>query len=63
MKEQRGIRPKTEFGKATMKGMRLAAAEARRVAIMHGTPIYIMREGKIVAVKPEELKRAARRKR
>lgn len=32
--------------------MRRAAARARKVARQHGTPIYFIRDGKIVAEKP-----------
>lgn len=32
--------------------MKRAAKKARKIARMHGTPIYIMRDGKVVAVKP-----------
>ena len=32
--------------------LRQAALTARKIARMHGTPIYIWRDGKVVAVKP-----------
>jgi hypothetical protein len=34
------------------RGMRRAARTAREVARMHGTPIYIWEDGKVVAKKP-----------
>ncbi len=41
-----------EFSRAVARGLRRAAKRARQVARMHGTPIYIMKNGKVVAVKP-----------
>jgi hypothetical protein len=32
--------------------LRRAALAARKIARMHGTPIYVWRDGKVVAVKP-----------
>lgn len=32
--------------------MRRAAARARKVARQHGTPVYFLRDGKIVAERP-----------
>jgi hypothetical protein len=32
--------------------LRRAALAARKLARMHGTPIYILRDGKVVAEKP-----------
>lgn len=40
--------PLTPAGRA----LRRAAANARKTARAHGTPIYIWRDGKIVAEKP-----------
>jgi hypothetical protein len=34
------------------RGMRRAARTAREVARMHGTPIYVWEDGKVVAKKP-----------
>jgi hypothetical protein len=46
-------RPKhDEFSRAVGHSLRRAAKEARRIARMHGTPIYISKNGKVVAVKP-----------
>jgi hypothetical protein len=38
----------TEVGKA----LRRAARDAHRIARMHGTPIYVWEDGKVVAKKP-----------
>ncbi|HYE31974.1 MAG TPA: hypothetical protein VEH27_11130 [Methylomirabilota bacterium] len=37
---------------AGLKALRAAARQARKVAKVYGTPIYIERNGKVVAVKP-----------
>jgi hypothetical protein len=34
------------------RALRRAAKDARRTARMHGVPIYVWEEGKIVALKP-----------
>jgi hypothetical protein len=47
-------RPKTpkELSAAVGRALRRAAKVARKEARMHGTPIWIEENGKIVAVKP-----------
>ena len=45
-------RPKTAFAAAAGRALRRAAKVARKTAKMHGMPIYISKNGKIVAVKP-----------
>jgi len=46
-------RPKhDEFSRAVGRSLRRAAKEARRIARIYGTPIYISKNGKVVAVKP-----------
>ena len=42
----------TEFSKGVGRALRRAALRAREVARMHGTPIYVSRNGKVVALKP-----------
>jgi hypothetical protein len=37
---------------AVGRALRRSARVARKVARMHGTPIYIWRDGKVVALKP-----------
>jgi hypothetical protein len=41
-----------EFSRAVGRALRRAARRAREVARTHGTPIYIWKDGKVVAVKP-----------
>jgi hypothetical protein len=41
-----------EFSLQVGRALRRAAKVARKTARMYGTPIYIMRDGKIVAEKP-----------
>jgi hypothetical protein len=41
-----------EFSKSVGKALRRAAKRARKTARLHGTPIYIWKDGKVVAEKP-----------
>jgi hypothetical protein len=41
-----------EFSRAVGRALRRAGLRARETARMHGTSIYISRNGKVVAVKP-----------
>ncbi len=41
-----------EATKAITRALRRSARRAREVARMHGTPIYVLKDGKIVAIKP-----------
>ena len=41
-----------DFTRAVGRALRRAARRAREVARMHGTPIYVLKNGKIVAIKP-----------
>lgn len=36
----------------TLRALRRAAQTARKTARMHGTPIYLWRDGRVVAEKP-----------
>lgn len=47
----RSIKP-NDFSKAVGRSLRRSAKEARRIARMHGTPVYVMKNGKVVAEKP-----------
>ena len=38
--------------KAITRALQRSARRAREVARMHGTPIYVLKDGKIVAIKP-----------
>jgi hypothetical protein len=41
-----------EFSDAVGRALRRSAKVARKTARMHGTPIYIWKDGKVVAEKP-----------
>jgi hypothetical protein len=41
-----------DFSRAVGRSLRRAAKEARKIARMYGTPIYVLRNGKVVAEKP-----------
>ena len=41
-----------EFARMVGRALRRAAQQARKTARMHGTPIYIWQDGKVVAKKP-----------
>jgi len=42
-----------ELARKAGKAMRRAARNAHRIALAYGTPIYIEKDGKIVALKPK----------
>jgi hypothetical protein len=42
----------TEKVQAIMRAMKRAAKEARRIAKMHGTKVWVMQDGKLVGLKP-----------
>jgi len=44
--------PMSEFSAEVGRALRLAAKDARKTARMYGTPIIIVRDGKVVAEKP-----------
>jgi len=41
-----------DFAAAVGRALRRAARTARKIAKMHGTPVYIWQDGKVVAEKP-----------
>jgi hypothetical protein len=41
-----------KFSQAVGRALRRSARRAREIARMHGTPIYVLKNGKIVAIKP-----------
>jgi hypothetical protein len=43
---------KDDFATAAGRALRRSARVARKTAKMHGTPIYISRDGKVVAIQP-----------
>ena len=52
MKVRSSKKGKNDFTARVGRALRRAAKAARKTARMHGTPIYILRDGKIVAEKP-----------
>ena len=48
----RKTKKKDETTKAITRALQRSARRAREVARMHGTPIYVMKDGKVVAIKP-----------
>ena len=52
MTQQTSLKPRTELAKAAAKALKRAQKRAREVARQHGTPIHVMRDGKVVALKP-----------
>jgi hypothetical protein len=49
----KGKSRKTEdFATGVLRGLRLAAKDARKIARMYGTPLYYWENGKVVAKKP-----------
>lgn len=51
-KEKPRLQTGKEFSDAVGRALRRAAKVARKTARMHGTPIYIWKDGKVVAEKP-----------
>jgi hypothetical protein len=41
-----------DLTKAVGRALRRAGKRARETARMYGTPIYVMKDGKVVAIKP-----------
>ena len=52
MKKSVGKKTSKDVVSAVGRALRRAARVARKTARMHGTPIYIWRDGKVVAIKP-----------
>jgi hypothetical protein len=52
MKEKKGDRIPQDFAARVGRALRRAGWAARKTARMHGTPIYIWRDGRVVAEKP-----------
>jgi len=52
MKASNGRNRNGDFAEAVGRALRRAAAEARKTARAHGTPVYIWRNGRVVAKKP-----------
>jgi hypothetical protein len=52
MKKATTSRENKRFFESVKRAMPAAARRARRIAKMHGTPIYVLENGRIVAKKP-----------
>lgn len=52
MKANLKKQPKSEFAQQVMRAMKRAAKVARKIAKMHGTPIAVSRNGRVIALKP-----------
>jgi hypothetical protein len=52
MKKTNAIKPTKSFSTSVGRALRRAARTARKTARAHGTPIYLWRDGKVVAEKP-----------
>lgn len=52
MKVKNGKHNGKDFATQVGRALRRAAKSARKTARMYGTPIYIWRDGKVVAEKP-----------
>jgi hypothetical protein len=49
---RRPRKPKASFAVRVGRALRRAARDARKTARLYGTPIYVWRNGKVVAEKP-----------
>lgn len=52
MKKAKRRKKVESFAEGVGRGLRLAAISARKTARMHGTPLYFLENGKVVAKKP-----------
>jgi len=52
MKAKNGKHDRKDFTTSVGRALRRAGQAARKTACAHGTPIYLWRDGKIVAEKP-----------
>ncbi len=52
MRKTRRRQPKDDFATGVGRALRRSARAARKIARMHGTPIYVWKDGKVVALKP-----------
>jgi hypothetical protein len=51
-KPAKSSRPRDDLTLAIGRALRRAARRARETARKHGTPIYVSKDGKVVAIKP-----------
>ncbi len=52
MKPEKTQKETQEFSRSVGRALRRAAKVARKTARMHNTPIYIWKDGKVIAQKP-----------
>jgi len=52
MKRVRRKKQSRDFATVVGRALRRSARRARKVARMYGTPVYLWRDGKVVAEKP-----------
>lgn len=52
MKPEKAQKETQAFSRSVGRALRRAAKAARRTARIHNTPIYIWKDGKVVAIKP-----------
>ncbi|MDE2916387.1 MAG: hypothetical protein OXM00_04055 [Paracoccaceae bacterium] len=52
MKPKKATKETQALSRSVGQALRRAAKAARKTARMHGTPIYIWKDGKVVAIKP-----------
>ena len=52
MTEKRTRKAEPKFAAKVGRALRRAAKDARETARMHGVPVYVWKDGKIVALKP-----------
>ena len=52
MKRKAKLQTSKDFSAAVGRALRRAAKVARKTARMHGTPVYVWKNGKVVAEKP-----------
>ena len=52
MKSTNEVGKPNQLSRAVARGLRRAARRAREIARRYGTPIYLWKDGKIIAVKP-----------
>lgn len=52
MSKQAATKASLAFAKSVERALKRAQKRAREVARQHGTPIHVMRNGKVVALKP-----------
>lgn len=52
MRRQSQSKESADFARSVERALKRAQKRAREVARLYGTPIHVMRNGKVVAIKP-----------